>query len=77
MIALCLLQVGVAIGFLIPPEIVKNDINLDVVASQISYMFYGGAAVTTCLFIAVCICKYTCADHRGGVADNTLEIFTL
>ena len=48
---------GCAVGFLIPPEIVPNHPNLDVVGEHLAYMFYGGAGVTTFLFILVLACK--------------------
>lgn len=47
-------QLGCAIGFLIPPEVVPNHEDLDVVGYRLSLMFYGTAGVTTLLFILVC-----------------------
>jgi MFS transporter, FLVCR family, feline leukemia virus subgroup C receptor-related protein len=48
-------QLGTALGFLIPPEIVTNGEDLDVTGRQLSIVMYGGAAVTTALFILVVI----------------------
>lgn len=47
---------GVAIGFLLPPVLVPNtpeDVKLT--GHNISIMFYGTAAVSTCLFILTVI----------------------
>lgn len=46
-------QFGCALGFLIPPEIVTNTGDLDVIGYKLSIMFYGGAAITSLLFILV------------------------
>ncbi|XP_038582466.1 feline leukemia virus subgroup C receptor-related protein 1 [Micropterus salmoides] len=49
-------QLGVAIGFLLPPVLVPNtpeDVKLT--GHNISIMFYGTAAVSTCLFILTVI----------------------
>ncbi|XP_067674762.1 heme transporter FLVCR2-like [Haliotis asinina] len=48
-------QVGVAAGFLLPPEIVPNSDSLDDVGRNLSIMFYGTAAFTTLLFIAIVV----------------------
>ncbi|XP_013389952.1 feline leukemia virus subgroup C receptor-related protein 1 isoform X2 [Lingula anatina] len=46
-------QVGVAIGFLVPPVIVKNHDDLNLVGRDFSIMFYATAGVTTALFLLV------------------------
>ncbi|XP_072424062.1 choline/ethanolamine transporter flvcr2a isoform X3 [Chiloscyllium punctatum] len=46
-------QMGVALGFLIPPIIVPNVDDLDQLTYHINIMFYGTAAVATLLFILV------------------------
>lgn len=51
------LQIGCALGFLIPPEIVINTDDLDVIGQRLSVMFYGGAALTSALFILILICE--------------------
>ena len=50
------LQIGCALGFVIPPEIVTNNDDITVIGSQLSIMLYAGAAVMTVLFILVLIC---------------------
>uniref|UniRef100_A0A8C6S6Z4 Feline leukemia virus subgroup C cellular receptor family, member 2b n=1 Tax=Neogobius melanostomus TaxID=47308 RepID=A0A8C6S6Z4_9GOBI len=49
----CFLQLGVAIGFLLPPILVPNVEDLDELAHHISIMFYITAGVATLLFILV------------------------
>ena len=44
---------GCALGFLIPPEIVPNYADLDLIGQRLSYMYYAGAALTTALLILV------------------------
>lgn len=45
------LQLGTAIGFLVPPVLVPNTPNdIDLMAHNISIMFYGTAIVSTLLF---------------------------
>ncbi|XP_072906968.1 heme transporter FLVCR1 isoform X1 [Hemitrygon akajei] len=47
-------QLGVALGFLLPPILVPNTPDdLDLMASNISILFYGTAAIATMLFILV------------------------
>ncbi|XP_018431215.1 PREDICTED: feline leukemia virus subgroup C receptor-related protein 2-like [Nanorana parkeri] len=46
-------QLGVAVGFLLPPVLVPNVEDLDRLSRDISIMFYGTAAVSTLLFILV------------------------
>lgn len=46
-------QVGVAIGFLVPPAIVPTSQDLDQVGHDLSIMFYGMAAITTVIFIII------------------------
>ncbi|XP_070272459.1 choline/ethanolamine transporter FLVCR2 isoform X2 [Myotis yumanensis] len=48
-------QVGIAIGFLVPPVLVPNSKDKDKLAYHISIMFYIIAAVATLLFILVII----------------------
>ncbi|CAH1800183.1 unnamed protein product [Owenia fusiformis] len=55
-------QLGNGVGFLLPPVFVKNDPNLDVVGHGLTIMFYGTAALTTLLFIIVCIVFKKCPD---------------
>ncbi|XP_041352413.1 feline leukemia virus subgroup C receptor-related protein 2-like [Gigantopelta aegis] len=48
-------QVGVAIGFLLPPLLVPNSQHLDVVSGGLSVMFYGGAVVCTVILLLMLI----------------------
>ena len=54
-----MLQLGCAMGFLIPPELVPNDPDLSEVGHRLGIMFYGAAGLTTALFILVCIGELT------------------
>ncbi|XP_041132658.1 feline leukemia virus subgroup C receptor-related protein 2-like isoform X2 [Polyodon spathula] len=46
-------QLGIAVGFLIPPLLVPNVDDFDELARHVSIMFYGTAAMATLLFILV------------------------
>lgn len=48
-----LLQLGIAIGFLVPPILVPNVDNMDELAHHIRVMFYITAGVATFLFVLV------------------------
>nr|XP_033806775.1 feline leukemia virus subgroup C receptor-related protein 2 isoform X2 [Geotrypetes seraphini] len=48
-------QLGIAVGFLLPPVLVPNVDDLQLLAQHISIMFYGTACVATVLFILVAI----------------------
>ncbi|XP_059143439.1 heme transporter FLVCR2-like isoform X2 [Physella acuta] len=48
-------QVGIAVGFLIPPMLVPNSKDRDTMASDFYCMFYIGAAVTSVIFILIVI----------------------
>ncbi|XP_030070327.1 choline/ethanolamine transporter FLVCR2 [Microcaecilia unicolor] len=48
-------QLGIAVGFLLPPVLVPNVEDLQLLAHHISIMFYGTASVATALFILVII----------------------
>ncbi|XP_033932233.1 choline/ethanolamine transporter flvcr2b isoform X1 [Pseudochaenichthys georgianus] len=50
-------QLGIAIGFLVPPILVPNVDDMDELAHHISVMFYITAAVATLLFILV-VCVF-------------------
>ena len=55
-----LLQLGCALGFLIPPEIVGNIDDVEFIRYRLMFMFYGGAVLTTALFILVVLCMFKC-----------------
>lgn len=46
-------QVGVAVGFLLPPILVPNSDDIDSLSKDFQVMFYGGAIVTTALVILI------------------------
>lgn len=48
-------QIGVAIGFLVPPIVIPNSESLDDIGSHLNIMFYAGAGFMTFLFILVVI----------------------
>lgn len=51
-VSVSLPQLGTAIGFLLPPVLVPNTPDdVELTGHNISIMFYGTAAVSTCLFI--------------------------
>lgn len=56
------LQLGIAIGFLVPPILVPNVDDMDELAHHISIMFYITAGVATVLFILVVFCKMDVAS---------------
>ena len=52
------IQLGVALGFLVPPIVVKNGETLEDIGADLSKMFYAGAGYMTFLFLLILICKY-------------------
>lgn len=56
-------QLGVAVGFLLPPIFVKMSENKDDIGRDLETMFYSVAAFTTVLFITVLLCKYFLIFH--------------
>lgn len=50
-------QVGVAIGFLLPPEIVPEVEDKELMGKRFIYMMYGTAGFTTLIFILMFLCK--------------------
>ena len=51
----CVGQIGCALGFLIPPEIVPDVDDFDVLTSRLRIMLYSTAIVTVTFFILVLI----------------------
>jgi hypothetical protein len=51
-------QLGVAIGFLLPTMLVKKHDNLDDIGQDLSVMYYSVAGFTTVLLILIVLCKY-------------------
>lgn len=77
-----LLQLGTAIGFLLPPVLVPNTPDdIDLMAHNISIMFYGTAIVSTLLFFLTGVGKcfvltvWKCCGHRGCLCCCTLGIW--
>ncbi|CAC5391656.1 FLVCR [Mytilus coruscus] len=48
-------QIGAAVGFLLPPLLVKYSPDIDLVSSRLYTLFYIGAGVTTVLFLLVLV----------------------
>ncbi|CAG2239542.1 FLVCR [Mytilus edulis] len=48
-------QIGAAVGFLLPPLLVKYSPDIDLVSSRLYTLFYIGAGVTTLLFLMVLV----------------------
>ncbi|XP_052087273.1 feline leukemia virus subgroup C receptor-related protein 2-like [Mytilus californianus] len=48
-------QIGAAVGFLLPPLLVKYSPDIDLVSSRLYTLFYIGAGVTTLLFLLVLV----------------------
>lgn len=51
-------QLGIAIGFLLPPVIVRNHDDLDLVGQDLQLMFYLIAGFTTVLVVLVALCEF-------------------
>lgn len=62
-------QLGIAVGFLLPPILVPNVDDVEELASHIRIMFYISAGVATFIFILVIIGKMT---RRGGKSCRVL-----
>lgn len=65
-------QVGVAVGFLIPPVLVPNSDTIDEIGEDLSIMFYAGAGVMTLVFILILIGKFN--FYRTHVISVSLII---
>jgi hypothetical protein len=55
-------QLGVAIGFLLPSMLVKNHDNLDDIGQDLSVMYYSVAGFTTVLLVLILLCEYKVAN---------------
>lgn len=49
---------GVAMGFLLPPMLVRNHDDLDLVGKDLQLMFYIIAGFTSILVVLVLFCKF-------------------
>lgn len=52
-----LLQLGVAVGFVLPPMLVPNSEDINQVGSDLQMMFYLVAGLTSILLVLMAICK--------------------
>nr|XP_019593650.1 PREDICTED: feline leukemia virus subgroup C receptor-related protein 1 [Rhinolophus sinicus] len=75
-------QLGTAVGFLLPPVLVPNtQNNTDLLAHNISTMFYGTSAVATLLFILTIIAfkekpQYPPSQARAALQDSPPEEYS-
>lgn len=77
-------QLGIAIGFLVPPILVPNVDNMEELAHHIRIMFYITAGVATLLFVLVVFGKAvpnrTCSalsSHHPGVFSVAFPGFSI
>lgn len=66
-------QVGIALGFLLPPLIVPNTLDKDELSGYISMLFYGVAGFTTVLFVLVLLGFKDKPTHPPSRAQAVLE----
>ncbi|XP_014690371.1 choline/ethanolamine transporter FLVCR1 isoform X1 [Equus asinus] len=75
-------QLGTAVGFLLPPVLVPNtQNNTDLLACNISTMFYGTSAVATLLFILAIIAfkekpQYPPSQAQAAIQDSSPEEYS-
>lgn len=50
-------QLGIAVGFLMPPILVENHDDLELVGNDLRMMFYLVAGLTSTILIAILVCK--------------------
>ncbi|XP_076466750.1 choline/ethanolamine transporter flvcr2b-like [Babylonia areolata] len=62
-------QLGVAIGFLVPPRIVNNSDNLGEVTQDLGVMFYSGAGVCTLILLLMLLFFQTQPPHPPSRAQ--------
>ena len=55
--SVCVVQVGVALGFLIPPAIVKNHDELDGIGQDLKALCYGYAIGPTVVLVLLLLCE--------------------
>jgi hypothetical protein len=58
--AYLLSQLGIAVGFVLPPILVKNHDDLDLIGRDLQFMFYSVAGFTTILVVLVVFCEHNC-----------------
>nr|CAD7447771.1 unnamed protein product [Timema bartmani] len=64
-------QFGVALGFLVVPLIIKNHDTLLDIGSDLSFMFYTLAGITSIVFIIVLICEFQPGHRDKNEATRT------
>jgi Na+/H+-translocating membrane pyrophosphatase len=55
--SVCVVQVGVALGFLIPPAVVKNHDKLDDIGQDLNTLCYGYAIGPTAVLVLLLLCE--------------------
>lgn len=50
-------QLGIAVGFVLPPILVKNHADKDLIGRDLQFMFYSVAGFTTILVVLVIFCE--------------------
>ena len=55
--SVCVVQVGVALGFLIPPAVVKNHDELDNIGHDLNVLCYGYAIGPTVVLLLLLVCE--------------------
>ena len=50
-------KLGIAIGFLLPSIMVKNNDDISQIGNDLQLMFYSVAGFTTILAVLICLCK--------------------
>ncbi|KAL8599886.1 hypothetical protein ACOMHN_016231 [Nucella lapillus] len=68
-------QLGVAIGFLVPPRVVNNSANLDDITEDLGNMFYTGAAICTCILILMLLWLNTGCYYAISTLLNYMVLF--
>lgn len=54
-------QLGIALGFVLPPKLVRNHDDLDMIGDDLRLMFYIIAGFTSVLVVLVVLCEYICS----------------
>lgn len=53
-----LFQLGIAVGFLFPPMLVKSSDDLAVIGEGLQLMYYIVAAISSVILVLILLCKY-------------------
>lgn len=77
------LQLGVAIGFVLPPILVANSDDLDAIGYDLQWMFNYVAGLTSILLVLIILCKFcntlstTFIWNKVIIFSNSLSFFCL